>query len=75
MLKYLDGRVIISACRKELMNTNPLTVEMLAIGWSIKMALDLKIEILVVQLDCFNFMDCVNSVAVFGTIEPVAVDV
>ncbi|XP_058742583.1 uncharacterized protein LOC131615095 [Vicia villosa] len=75
VLKAPDGGVILSACRKEALNTDPLTVEMLAIRWSIRLALDLKIERLVVQSDCLNVVDCVNSVAVFATIEPVAEDV
>ncbi|XP_058784773.1 uncharacterized protein LOC131659623 [Vicia villosa] len=74
VIKDPNGTGILAACKKDMLSIDPLVAEILGIRWSLQLAKSLNLERILVQSDCLNAVDCINSVVHFAVLEPIAID-
>ncbi|XP_058776904.1 uncharacterized protein LOC131651249 [Vicia villosa] len=75
MIKTGDSKLFYAACKKEAIQVDPATAEVLAIRWGLQLAKELHIGKILVQSDALNVVDCINCVRQFASIDLIAIDV
>lgn len=75
VFKDKDSKVEFAACHKEFISVKLALVEILALRWCLQLALDLRLDRIVVQSDTLSVVDWVNFVHPQVVLELVAQDV
>ncbi|XP_058733791.1 uncharacterized protein LOC131605427 [Vicia villosa] len=74
VFKDRDLECQFAASRKEVMAVPPDLAEVLALRWSLNLALSLGFDFVLLQSDAQTVVDCVNSSVENAVIEPIAAD-